>query len=297
MGKTVGFVGLGRMGRPMASNLARKVFGVVVFDISEQAIGAAIAAVCRPAASAADAASQSDVLFTMLPNSHHVRTVIDEILPELGVGGIVVDMSTIDPSVTDSIARDLQSAKRGFVDAPVGRSALHADRGESLFMVGAKPEHLERIRPMLDAMGDKIIHCGEPGAGIRIKIVNNFLAIALSQLNAEALTLGAALGVDLRTELEVLNGTTATNGFLQTYYPAKTLAGDIEPGFQIDLAHKDITIALDAAERMELPLTVGSAAREALNIARSRGYGGKDFTGLLDNLVDLVGIRKPRLAP
>ncbi|MDD3797561.1 MAG: NAD(P)-binding domain-containing protein [Novosphingobium sp.] len=293
---TVGFVGLGRMGCPMASNIARAGFDVVAFDLNPDAIAAVVEAGGRAAASAADAASQADVIFTMLPNSQHVQGVVEgEILPNLKQGGIVVDMSTIDPAMTDRVAQACKDAGCGFVDAPVGRSAMHADRGESLFMAGAEAGHLETVRPMLDAMGDTIVHCGGPGSGIRIKIVNNFLAVALSQLNAEALTLGAALGIDLETELKALNGTTATNGFLQSYYPAKTLAGDISPGFQIDLAHKDLSIALDAANRFGLPLMVGSAARDALNVARARGFGGKDFTGLFDALTDLVGIEKPLL--
>jgi 4-hydroxybutyrate dehydrogenase/sulfolactaldehyde 3-reductase len=298
MKDVIGFVGLGRMGRPMASNLVRKGFNVLAFDLIETAIADVVAAGARAAASAAEAAAHSDVLFTMLPNSSHVQSVIGaDVLPNLKPGGIVVDMSTIDPSITDAVARSLGQAGFGFVDAPVGRSALHADRGEVLFMVGAELHHLAAVRPMLDAMGTTVIHCGGPGTGIRMKIVNNFLAISMSQLNAEALTLGAALGLDLGTELNVLNGTTATNGFLKTAYPSKTLAGDIEPGFQIDLAHKDLSIAMDIANRMQVPLVMGSAAREALSIARARGYGGKDFTGLLDHWSALASIPKPKLKP
>jgi len=124
MKDVIGFVGLGRMGRPMASNLVRKGFNVLAFDLIETAIADVVAAGARAAASAAEAAAHSDVLFTMLPNSSHVQSVIGaDVLPNLKPGGIVVDMSTIDPSVTDTVARSLGQAGFGFVDAPVGRSA------------------------------------------------------------------------------------------------------------------------------------------------------------------------------
>ena len=119
--------------------------------------------------------------------------------------------------------------------------------------------------------------------------------MSLCQLDAEALALGAAFGLDVDTELEVLNGTLATNGFLAVGFKQKTLIGDIEPGFRIDLAHKDISIALDAANRLSLPLTQGASTREALNIARARGYGDQDYTALLDNLVEMAGLQKPML--
>ncbi len=294
----IGFIGLGQMGRPMASNLVRKGFDVIVFDVQASALDALQSVGARVASSAVEVAQQSRVLFTMLPNSPHVRAVVEgDVVPNMARGGLIVDMSTIDPSTTDDLIEVARAAGLGFVDAPVGRTTAFAERGESLFMVGAEAEHLDRIRPMLEAMGTKIVHCGGPGSGIRIKIVNNFVAVGLCQLDAEALTLGAALGLDIKTELEVLTGTLATNGFLAVGFPDKTLSGDIEPGFQIDLAHKDISIAIDTANRLRVPLPVGTATREAINIARARGYGGKDFTGLLDSLVELTGVEKPLLKP
>jgi 4-hydroxybutyrate dehydrogenase/sulfolactaldehyde 3-reductase len=283
----VGFIGLGNMGGPMASNLVRKGFEVIAFDLADKALAAVVAEGATAALSAAEVAKRSDVVFTMLPNSPHVQSTVEgDILPNLRPGGVVVDMSTIDPNVTDRVVAATTKAGFGFVDAPVGRTTGHAQRGESLFMVGAEDKDFQRVLPMLNAMGNKVIHCGPPASGIRVKIVNNFLAISLCQLNAEALTLGAALGLDIEVELEVLNGTTATNGFLQTAYPAKTLSGDIEPGFQIDLAHKDLTIAIEAANRLNrakglylininqplLGSTRSKLRRETGNLAKIPGY-------------------------
>lgn len=292
----IGFVGLGRMGLPMASNLQRKGFSVTGFDLKREAREALAAVGGTGVESASDAARDADVVFTMLPNSNDVRSVVEgEILPVARPGAIIVDMSTIDPLVTDEIAALVAAKGLRFADSPVGRLAIHADRGECLFMVGAAEADFAAIRPLLEAMGTTIHHCGPVGAGMRMKVVNNYLAIAAAQLNAETLTLMARFGLDLEKTIEVLNGTTATNGHLKTNFPVKVLAGDIEPGFQIDLAHKDLGLALTAASAMKVPLSMGSAARECMQLARARGFGGKDFSGLLDAWCQLAGVEPPRL--
>jgi 4-hydroxybutyrate dehydrogenase/sulfolactaldehyde 3-reductase len=292
----VGFIGLGQMGKPMASNMACKGVTLTVFDTQSAACASVAEHGAQVAGSVAELAAACSVVFTMLPGPPQVRSVIlDELLPHLAPGSLVVDMSTIDPWTTDEVGDALRAAGHRFIDAPVGRTTTFAEKGESLFMVGADPADFDAVHPLLETMGTTIIHCGRPGTGTRVKIVNNFVAISHCQIDAEALALGAAFGLDVDTELEVLNGTLATNGFLAVGFKQKTLAGDIEPGFRIDLAHKDISIAIDAANRLALPLTMGASVREALNIARARGYGGKDFTGLLDNLVEMAGLEKPLL--
>ncbi len=294
--QTIGFIGLGRMGLAMASNLQRKGFSVLGFDLNMEAVAALAAIGGAKGGSIAEVAQGSQIIFTMLPASPEVRTVLlDGILPHAAKGTLVVDMSTIDPMTTDEVAGELQAAGLAFVDAPVGRLASHADRGESLFMVGAAIDDFSRVKPMLDAMGTTIHHCGKAGAGIRMKIVNNYLAIAACQLNAETLTLASRFGLDTAQTIDVLNGTTANNGHLKTNFPAKVLIGDTEPGFQIDLAHKDLGLALASASAMKVPLAMGATARECLQLARSRGYGGKDFSGLLDHWCDLAGVAAPRL--
>ena len=292
----VGFIGLGRMGRPMASNLQRKGFSVTGFDLNEQAKAALVEVGGSAAATAADAARDADIVFTMLPNSKDVMSVVEnDIAPVAKKGAILVDMSTIDPLVTDEIAALAAANGLRFADSPVGRLAQHADRGECLFMVGAPDEVFAEIRPLLEAMGTTIHHCGPAGSGMRMKVVNNYLAIAAAQLNAETLTLSTRFGLDLEKTIDILNGTTANNGHLKTNFPVKVLAGDIEPGFQIDLAHKDLGLALAAASAMKVPLSMGSAARECLQLARARGYGGKDFSGLLDAWCALADVEPPRL--
>ena len=294
----IGFIGLGRMGRPMAGNMQRKGFALVVHDVVDAPMRALEALGARSAASPAELARDCDTIITVLPSHVEVEAVVlgsDGIVAHAAPGTLVMDMSTVDPASTDRLCAALTDAGMRFVDAPIGRLASHADRGESLFMVGADDDDFERVRPMLEAMGTDIHHCGGPGSGIRTKLVNNFLAITACQMNAEALALARRFGLDLSRTLEVIHGTTATNGQLKINYATKVLAGDIEPGFQIDLAHKDLSLVMTAANAGRVPMAIGAAARESLSLARARGWGDKDFSALLDALCESAGIEKVRL--
>ena len=235
----------------------------------------------------------------MLPNSAIVTQIVSGpggILSTARKGSLVMDMSTVDPNATDAVAAHCTEKGVAFVDAPVGRLASHADAGQSLFMVGGDSADFERVKPMLEAMGSTIYHCGPPGAGTRTKIVNNFLAVASCQMNAEALTLAQRFGLDLDSTLDVLYGTTATNGQLKIAWPTKSLVGDVAPGFTIDLAHKDLTLVIQSANDARVPMPMAAAAREAFSTARARGFGGKDFSGMLDAHCDVAGVEAPRLS-
>jgi 4-hydroxybutyrate dehydrogenase / sulfolactaldehyde 3-reductase len=296
--ETIGFIGLGRMGRPMASNLCQKGFPLIVFDINPVPVRDLQRLGAQGAPSIADVAAQSDVVFSMLPDSAAVEEVIVGsygVLAHCRPASLVVDMSTVDPLLTDRLGQAAEARSCSFVDAPVGRLAAHADRGESLFMVGAADRDFVRVKPMLEAMGTTIHHCGGPGTGIRTKLVNNYLAIISCQLNAEALTLSQRFGLSLEKTLDVIYGTTATNGQLKIAWPSKVLKGDVEPGFTIDLAHKDLTLIVEAANAARVPMPVGAAAREAFSTARGRGYGGKDFSAMVDMWCEMASIERPRL--
>ncbi|TPG59653.1 NAD(P)-dependent oxidoreductase [Roseomonas nepalensis] len=294
----VGFVGLGRMGRPMAANLRRKQFALSVFDTVPSATEALEELGASRARSRADLARTSSVVLTMLPGPREVREVVlgpDGLLTHLHPGSLVIDSSTVDPATSDALASACAERGVGFVDAPVGRLASHAERGESLFMVGASDADFARAHPLLAAMGSTIHHCGPPGSGTRMKLVNNHLAVLLCTINAEALALSTRFGLDLERTLEVLHGTTATNGQLKVNWPQKVLAGDTSRGFAIDLAHKDLTLIVDAGNAERVPLPMAAAGRETLSSARARGFGGKDFSALLDAQCDLSALPPPRL--
>jgi 4-hydroxybutyrate dehydrogenase/sulfolactaldehyde 3-reductase len=293
----IGFVGLGRMGRPMAANLARKGFDLTVYDINPAAMRALKNVGARAANGVPGLAQSSDIIVSILPNGAEVEAVTagpDGIFAHARPGQLVMDMSTIEPQVIDRLAAE--AARRGlaFVDAPVGRLASHADRGESLFMVGGTEADFNRVLPLLQAMGTTIHHCGPVGSGMRTKLVNNLLAIASCQLNAEALALSQRFNLDLAKTLEVIHGTTATNGQLKLNWPDKVLAGDTTPGFTIDLAHKDLSLIIAAAQAETMALPMVSAARQAFTMARAAGHGANDFSSIVDWFCAVSDADKPK---
>jgi 4-hydroxybutyrate dehydrogenase / sulfolactaldehyde 3-reductase len=294
----IGFIGLGRMGRPMASNLHRKGFELLVYDPNPAAVDALRQLGARAATDLAEVARESEIIVTMVPSSADVEGVVlgpNGLLAHGHAGQIILDMSTVDPATTDLLARQVAARGSSFVDAPVGRLAHHADRGESLFMVGAAAADFERVLPLLEAMGTAIYHCGEVGSGTRTKLVNNYLTVVSCQLNAEALALSQAFGLDLDKTLQVIDGTSAFNGQLRLNWSNKSLIGDITPGFTIDLAHKDLSLILTAANAAKVPLPVAAAAREMFTLARTTDYGGADFSAMGDFLCELAALRKPRV--
>jgi 4-hydroxybutyrate dehydrogenase/sulfolactaldehyde 3-reductase len=282
----------------MAANLRRKGFDLVVHDVNPEPVRVLEAAGARAANGAGGVAQASEVVITMLPSSVEVEATVlgaDGVLANGRAGQIVMDMSTVEPRTTDLLAASAAARGLSVVDAPVGRLAAHADRGESLFMVGASDADFRRVLPLLQAMGTTIHHCGKTGSGIRTKLVNNYLAVVSCQLNAEALALSQRFGLDIAKTLEVLYGTTATNGQLRINWPNKALAGDTTPGFTIDLAHKDLSVILAAAQAAKLPLPVAAAAREMFTAARARGHGGQDFSAMLDAFCGIAAVEPPRL--
>ena len=296
--QTIGFIGLGAMGRGMASNCVKKGFKLVVFDIKPEPVADLVKLGATAAKSVAEVAKACSIIITVLPTGREVDQIVmgaDGIFAHAKPGTLVMDLSTIDPETTDKMHAEAKRLGLNAVDAPIGRLAWHADRGESLFMVGAAPADFQIVKPLLEAMGTTIHHCGAAGTGTRTKLINNYLAIISCQLNAEALALSQRFGLDLATTLDVIHGTTATNGQLKINWPNKVLAGDTSPGFTIDLAHKDLSLIMGAANAARVPLPVAAAAREMFSTARARGYGGQDFSAMGDLMCDLIQAELPRL--
>lgn len=293
----IGFVGLGRMGKGMASNLRRKGFALTVFDLQEPPLADLEKLGAKRAGSFAELVQNSDVVLTVLPGSPEVEAAVfgpDGILVHGRPGLLLMDLSTVDPLTTDKLFAALAAKGMSMVDSPIGRLASHADRGECLFMVGASDSDFSRVKPLLQAMGTTIHHCGKVGNGIRTKLVNNYLSIVSCQMNAEVLTLAKAYGLDLETTLDVIHGTSATNGQLKLNFATKVLTGDTAAGFTVDLAHKDLTLIVNSANTNKVPLPIAAAARESLSLARSTPYHALDFSALLDFWCERAGLGKVR---
>jgi 4-hydroxybutyrate dehydrogenase/sulfolactaldehyde 3-reductase len=283
----VGFIGLGQMGRPMARNLIRGGHALRVYDVSADAVRALETEGAVGCASPAECARGVDAVITMLPNGDLVRSVLfgaDGVLSTLDQAAWVVDMSTIHPFQTDALARDLAQRGVAFLDAPVGRTSDHAEKGTLLILAGAAEEQVPHLRALFDCMGSETVFTGAVGRGIRVKIINNFMSIALNGLSAEAAVLCEAIGLPFETALQVMQGTPAGKGHFTTTWPNKVLAGDLSPAFMLDLAHKDIGLALDLANQVSVPLPMGAACREMYSAARSAGRGRQDWTALLEHV-------------
>ena len=281
--RTIAFVGLGTMGAPMARNLLRAGFVVRAFDVNAQAKAALVVDGAVAAQSPADAAKGVDCSITMVPDSPHVEEALlgpNGIASTLAPGAIHIEMSTIAPASTDRFAAALRKQNVEMIDAPVGRSAQHAVEGKLLIMAGATPEGLERVRPVLERLGDTIVHCGTSGMGSRMKIVNNFMSVTINVTTAEALTLAQKSGLDPELARTVMLGTTAGQGHMATTYPAKVLRGDHSPGFMIDLAYKDLGLALELARQLGVPVPTAEAAYPVYTRAHEQGHGREDWSAL-----------------
>ncbi len=289
----VGFIGTGVMGLPMARNVIKGGFGLTAFDVNPDAMTTIRQDGGEVAGSAAEAAANADVVITMLPNSEHVETAVfgpegaDQGMAE---GTLLIDMSTILPTVTDTLGAELKKRGRRMMDAPVGRSSQHAIDGKLLIMAGGDAADVEEAQPLLACMGDTIIHCGPLGSGARMKLVNNYMSIAANVVTAESLTLAERSGLDRDLAIEVMMGTTAGLGHLATTYPAKVLQGDVTPGFMVDLAHKDIGLALELARHLELPMPMGAVALDVYAAAQAQGRGRDDWTSILLAVRDIAGL-------
>lgn len=298
MGTKVGFIGLGAMGLPLAKNLQRKGFDVNGYDVDPGRADAIVALGGRKAASIAEASQGADIVITCLPATPHVEAVVlgeGGVLAHIDEGALLLEMSTIDARGTDRVAAACHERGIAFVDSPIGRLVLHAERGESLFMVGADDTDFARVEPLLQAMGTAIYRCGAVGMGSRMKVVNNFLLLTVAQVSAEAVALGTKLGLDIDTILEVTGNTTAQNGQLHTLMVNKVLKGDTDPGFTIDLAHKDLTLAMTAAGEQRIGLPVGSAAHAVYGGARASDLAARDYSALLEYACRNAAIETPRL--
>ncbi|HFP3081383.1 TPA: sulfolactaldehyde 3-reductase [Citrobacter farmeri] len=290
----IAFIGLGQMGAPMASNLLKQGHQLSVFDVNADAVQRLVEKGAQPARSPAQAAEGAEFVITMLPNGDLVRRVLlgeEGVCESLSPQALVIDMSTIHPLQTDKLIAELHAKGFAMMDVPVGRTPDHAVAGTLLLLAGGTPDQVERATPVLMAMGNELINAGGPGMGIRVKLINNYMSIALNALSAEAAVLCEALGLSFDVALQVMSGTPAGKGHFTTSWPNKVLKGDLSPAFMIDLAHKDLGIALDVANQLHVPVPLGAASREVYNQARAAGRGREDWTAILEQVRTTAGLK------
>ena len=288
----VGYVGLGIMGLPMARNLLGAGREVVAWNRSPAPLAEAAGAGAEPAGSAAEVAARAGVVFLCLTASADVEEVM------LGAGGVVeglrpdavvVDMSTISPSVTRRLAAVLAGRGATLLDAPVSGGEQGAAAGTLSIMVGGPRKALERVRPLLAILGGTITHCGPVGSGQTVKLCNQ-VAVALNNLAmAEALVLCAASGVDPRVMLAAITRGAAGSWQLANLGP-RILERDFAPGFKVSLQQKDLRLALEAASELSVPLAGTSLVHQLFAAVERRGRGEQGTQALVTALEAMAGI-------
>lgn len=292
--KSIGFLGLGTMGAPMARNLLRKGYAVKGFDLNPAALEQHRQAGGTTAGSPRDAADGMDVVIAMLPDGPDVERAVlgeDGAIHAMKPGAIFIDMSTIDPVTTRRIGAALARNDVEMVDSPVGKTADHAIAGTLTLIVGGKPETVEAVRPILDCMGTDFFYCGGLGMGEAMKLTNNFLAATIMTATTEALVMGVKSGLTLDTMISVLRTTMAWNNQLAISLPKKALADDFSLGFMVKLAEKDQRLALGLGESLGVKTPVGAAAHATLAEASRSGLAELDVSAVLKLREEQAGVR------
>jgi 3-hydroxyisobutyrate dehydrogenase len=298
MGRQIGFIGVGTMGRPMAINLIRAGHAVTVHDIVPAAAEALAGHGARVAATAREAAAAGEVVITMLPASRHVLAAMagpDGVLAGLRPGATLLEMSTIDPGTSQRVAGMVAERGARMLDAPVSGGDKGAMAATLAIMVGGEADVLDGVRDILGALGTNIFHCGPIGMGETVKLCNNLITGVTMAAIAESFTLGMKAGVDPQVLYDVITRSSGNTWTLQYRVPVAGLVegspanDDFAPGFMTDLMHKDLGLALSAGEELRVPLAMTAIARQLYTMTQARGYGRKDFSAVMKLLEGIVG--------
>jgi 2-hydroxy-3-oxopropionate reductase len=288
---TVAFIGLGIMGRPMATNLVKAGFDVIGFNRSRAAVDRLVENGGRAASSIAEAVAEADVIATMVPDSPDVEQVLtapDGVYANARKGSLVVDFSSIRPDVSTRLAA--AGAEHGLrvLDAPVSGGEQGAIDATLSIMVGGAADDFAAAKPVLDAVGRTVVHVGPAGSGQTVKAANQLIVAGTLELVAEAIVFLEAYGVDTEAAVKVLAGGLAGNAILQRKAPAM-LARDFTPGFRIELHHKDMGIVTSAAREAGVVIPLGAAVAQLIASLKAQGDGGLDHSALLKLVEQLSG--------
>ena len=292
MAQTVGMIGLGIMGRPMAKNLIKAGLPVVVHSRSQGPVEEIVGAGAKRGSSPRDVAAQVDVLITMLPNSPEVEEVAlgkDGIIESARRGLLFLDMSTISPLVSQKVGKALAGRGVRMLDAPVSGGEKGAIDAALSIMVGGEKADFDAALPIFQTLGKTITHLGPLGAGGFTKLANQIIvAVNLTALG-EALTLAKKAGLDRALTLKALGGGLAGSKCLEQKTP-NYVAGTYNPGFKIDLHFKDLGLIMESGRALGVPLPCTAIVQELFNAMRVKGRGGLDHSGVITLLEELAGL-------
>ncbi len=282
MKKKIGFIGLGIMGRPMAKNLLKAGFPIVAYDLNKDAVADLVKAGALAASSSKEAAGEADVIITMLPDSPDVKEVIlgkDGVLEGIKPGSIVIDMSSINPLVSQEIEKELRKKGVEMLDAPVSGGETGAIQGTLAIMVGGEEKIFKDCVDIFNAVGKNIVRVGGIGAGGFVKLVNQIIVAMNIAAVGEAFTLGAKAGLDPQVIHQAIRGGLAGSQVLETKAPM-IFGRNFKPGFKIKLHHKDLQNALSTAKDLGVPLPLSSFVQQIFLSLMTEGRGEEDHSAL-----------------
>jgi 4-hydroxybutyrate dehydrogenase/sulfolactaldehyde 3-reductase len=285
-----GIIGLGQMGSPVAGRLLQQGVELTAYDIDPDALQRMVDRGASRAASPVEVANNCNILITVLPNGPHVESVAKSdqgILSTENKNLMWLEMSTIDPQVTTGLASKASECGIDLLDTAIGGLTIDAEQGKLLFMVGASPENFEKAESFLTHLG-RCIHCGPTGSGVTMKLINNQLAGVNLVATIEALLMGRKAGLKFSDMQQVLSGTAANNAHLHRSVPQRIIKRNFEDGFSMNLMVKDAGLALDLAQRLGAPQTMGALVQQLRMRALNQGWGDKDTTIIAKVLEELA---------
>jgi 3-hydroxyisobutyrate dehydrogenase len=289
----VAFVGLGAMGLPMATNLLGRGFSVTGYDLSSKALDSLERAGGHRAGSAAEAADKADVLILMVVNAAQAEAVLFEggALEALRPNGVVVLMATCPPAAVEAIEERVREAGRRLIDAPVSGGVAGAKAATLTIMAAGPRDTFDTVKPVFDALGDKVFHVGDrPGQGAMVKTVNQLLCGVHIAVVAEAFALAAKVGVDLKILLEIMSGSAASSWMLKDRGP-RMLEENPDVTSAVDIFVKDLGIVLDAGRGTKAALPLAAAAHQMFLATSGRGDGAADDSQVIRSYYALNGIK------
>ena len=292
MPNTIGFIGAGTMGLPMVKNLLQAKFPVTVFDLNTAAVKDAVTAGATPAASAQDVATNTEIIITMLPDTSDVETVLfgeNSIFQGLTAGKLLIDMSSVSPEATVEFAARINALGCEYLDAPVSGGEIGAISGKMTIMVGGPEAAFNRAKPAFDAMGSTVTLIGtRNGDGQVCKVANQIIGGVMVNAVAEALLFADKAGADAAKVREALLGG-AVRSFILENHGGRMLDRNFDPTFRANLQRKDLNLAIEACQKLNIVLPQTTAAWEIYNATIAGGDGDNDAISVLKTLERLAG--------
>ena len=281
--RRIGFVGLGIMGSRMAGTLARAGHALSVFDVDRAKMEALEAIGAAPGDSPRDVAGKSDIVFSSLPGPAAVRNVYlgpEGVLQGAKPGTILIDMSTVDPETTRAVSKAAAEKDLPYLDAPVSGGYREAESGSLVIIVGGERSAFERVKAVLAVLASAIHYAGPSGAGNIVKLVNNVMSMGNVLVAAEAFVLGVKAGMDGQTLFDIIRTSAGRSYHFERRFP-NILARSFAPGFTVDLARKDLGLAVDMARMHEVPVPALSLIHQLYNASAALGDGSNDFAAIV----------------